>query len=218
MREKRAGPCDLRLRRGVCTVITVARAHDAASVIERKDAVGHRAHRQPLEPGSEVEVSEQAGRHALADGGRGSPNEETELAPGDHACVVVAREVLRLVMAVKAEPPFVSVREPFARIRPRRDAGKIDVIVRVDEAGREHVRGTTNDANVAGMQPASGSDTGNAPIRANAHAPVRLDPARCEHDRLDQKTSDVSAMHAAGSGCRSPRFGSPEYQQEQCER
>ncbi len=179
---------------------------EAVRVVEREGVGAHRREAQPLVEARDVEVAQEARLAHAADRRRRAPEDEAQLAPGDLILRGAAGGHDRRV-PVRAEEPLVPV---LVSARRCRACGSFcvyaRVIVRVDEARRDHARraGDAGRRRRGGRaRRIGGAGGGAAHLRDGAlsvheHLTAAVDRRRREHGAGDQRAA-VAGGDRAGA-------------------
>ena len=172
-------------------------------VAEREGVEVDRGLAQPLLERRLVQVAEDAGLPARADGGGRAAEEEAQLAPGD---LVGGGAAGNGDLGVPVEPlaPLVAVLVALAGVGGRRVVGVGDVVVGVDQPGRDDARRAGDHRGrrgrrqarrvgvAVGLAPHLGDDPGGV----DQHLPAAVDPGRRQH-RTDDEPPRVARGHRA---------------------
>ena len=203
VRLVRVVAADRRRGRRRAAVVAVHRAARAARVVERERVEVDRLLAEALLIGRDVEVAQQAGLAARTADRRRAAHQEAQLAPRD---LRGGRAALRrdLGVAVEALAPLLAIVVALAGVGVREVLRERDVVVRVDQAGRDRAVGA-HDLGLAALRAvaADARDLTGGVVRDLA---ALVDGRRRQHGALDQRARAVAGDRARAGRQRRQRL------------
>ena len=183
---------------GAGPVVAVAHPQDSGRVVQGEGLQVGGPRGQTLEERRIIEVAQEPRGAAGPGRRRGAGDEEAQLTPPHLARVRTANGGNERV-AAQPPSPVVAVLEALAGIGMRRVLGESEMVVRVDQPGRDDHARAHDLGGSRCLRRAIAAHAGDLPCRVDEHLSALDQPRRREHIAVDQLGGVARVHHTCGT-------------------